>query len=212
MNRRTLLGPASLVAAVVTSLAAFPFLPARVPVHWDIHGNPDRYGSRLEAALVMPLAMAVVLVLLRVLRRRGRLAPDQDDGGARDTIEGLVVALMALGHGAVIFAGLGVVTNMARAMGLIIAVFLLLGGNVTGRLRRNRVTGIRTPWTLASDDVWRRTHRVAARTMVLAGFALVPLALSLRGAALVVATLTLLFAATLAPAVWSYVLAHRARR
>jgi len=41
-------------------------------------------------------------------------------------------------------------------------LFFALLGNVIGKVRRNFWMGVRTPWTLASEVVWDRTHRVAA--------------------------------------------------
>jgi hypothetical protein len=50
-------------------------------------------------------------------------------------------------------------------------------GNYLGKTTRNFFLGIRTPWTLASDEVWRRTHRLGGWTMVGAGVALVVMGL-----------------------------------
>jgi uncharacterized membrane protein len=73
-----------------------------------------------------------------------------------------------------------------------------------GELRPNWFVGIRTPWTLASDDVWRRTHRLAAVLMVGGGLSLLPLALLLPPPAAVVAAVAVTLVATLGPAGWSY--------
>ena len=56
-------------------------------------------------------------------------------------------------------------------------VLYLLLGNYMGKLRRNFFIGIRTPWTLASDAVWERTHRVGGRLFMLGGLATVLIAL-----------------------------------
>jgi hypothetical protein len=56
-----------------------------------------------------------------------------------------------------------------------IAVLLVLFGSLMGKVRRNFYLGIRTPWTLASERVSHATHRLAGRSMVVAGLAaLVP--------------------------------------
>ncbi len=48
-------------------------------------------------------------------------------------------------------------------------VFIVLG-NYLGKVRKNFFIGIRTPWTLASDEVWNRTHRLGGWIFVLIGF------------------------------------------
>jgi len=48
------------------------------------------------------------------------------------------------------------------------AMFMLLG-NVLPRTRSNWFMGIRTPWTLDSEKVWRETHRLGGRTFMVGG-------------------------------------------
>jgi len=66
--------------------------------------------------------------------------------------------------------------------------------------------GVRTPWTLASEEVWLRTHRLAGRTFVLAGIAVVATAV-FNVAAFVEFGMLALAAAI--PVVYSYVLYRR---
>ena len=54
-----------------------------------------------------------------------------------------------------IFAGVGL-------------LFIVLG-NYMGKVRKNFFIGIRTPWTLASDEVWSRTHRLGGKVLILIG-------------------------------------------
>jgi uncharacterized membrane protein len=82
------------------------------------------------------------------------------------------------------------------------ALFVVMG-NVIGKVQRNFWMGIRTPWTLASEAVWNRTHRVAAWLWVAAG--LIGVFLVLVGVPYWVA-LVILLVATLYPALYSLVL------
>jgi uncharacterized membrane protein len=94
--------------------------------------------------------------------------------------------------------------DLAAAAGLLLAVI----GNYFGTLRRNRWIGIRTPWTLADEEVWRRTHRMGA-WLAVAGGALTCVS------ALAGAPFAVMFAPTataaLVPAVYSYVIYRRVR-
>lgn len=212
----------ALLADAVVSAVVYPMLPERVPVHWNILGEPDRFGSKLEAVLLGPMLIAGIWALLQVLSRidprratrppvvEGDAAPEEADGSYWTVIH-LVVVAIAVIHGVVLLAASGVLTGVNRAVALGLALLLLLPGNFIGRLRPNWFVGIRTPWTLASDEVWHRTHRLAAVLMVAGGLILLPLALLLpvRGALIAAVVVTLL--ATLIPAGWSY-LAWREER
>jgi len=201
-------------ADAVLSVAVYPLLPERVPVHWNAAGHADRLGSRLELVLLGPLLVgglwALMLVLSRIDPRRVE-QPAAEPGAAPGEAEGsywtvihLVVVALALLHGGLLLAASGRLAGTDRAIALGLALFLLLPGNFVGRLRPNWFVGIRTPWTLASDDVWRRTHRLAARLMVCGGLLLLPLALLLPPSAANVAAVVVTVAATAGPAVWSY--------
>jgi uncharacterized membrane protein len=78
-----------------------------------------------------------------------------------------------------------------------------------GKLRKNFFIGIRTPWTLASDEVWARTHRVAGMLFVPAGVIVV--VASLVNAPLMFSVGVMLAAAFIA-LVYSYVIYRRVER
>ncbi len=202
----------ALVGDSVLSAAVYRHLPERVPVHWNFAGQADRYGSRLELVLFGPLLLAglwaLMVLLSRIDPRRAEAAgaesvPAEADGSYWTVIHLLLVAL-ALMHGALLLAVSGALSGPDRAVAVGIALLLLLPGNFMGRLRPNWFVGIRTPWTLASDDVWRRTHRLAAGLMVAGGLLLLPLALLLPAQEAVTAAVVVTLVATLGPAVWSY--------
>ena len=75
--------------------------------------------------------------------------------------------LTALGHPVSMNAWMGV------SVGLLFAVI----GNYFGKIRSNFFFGIRTPWTLASERSWNRTHRIGGRLFMAMGFFLVVFAL-----------------------------------
>ncbi len=39
-----------------------------------------------------------------------------------------------------------------------------------GRVRHNYFVGFKFPWTLANEEVWKKTHRFGSKLMVLGGF------------------------------------------
>jgi uncharacterized membrane protein len=90
-----------------------------------------------------------------------------------------------------------------------VGALLMVIGNFMGKFRKNFFVGIRTPWTLTSDVVWERTHRLAGWLFVLAG--LVWIVGGLVHASPVVLVVAAL-AAGFVPAVYSYFLYRRVER
>lgn len=167
--------PFVLVAlAAVASAVTWPRLPAQVPVHWNIDGQVDRYGSRLEGVLLVPIIMMVVAVLLPLAPRIDPRARNYDkfQPTYAIAINAVLVLLLAV-HALILAASLGIAVPVARLLPVGVGILFITLGNILPRTRSNWFMGIRTPWTLSSDRVWERTHRVGGYLMFGAGVALV---------------------------------------
>jgi uncharacterized membrane protein len=173
----------SVIAATVVSVVAFPFLPEHVPTHFDADGEPDRYSSRLSAAVSMPVFMAALHVAGRVFGgwpgMHDRINEDSAARSVEDAI-GMVELSMLPAHGATVARALGAPVDMDRTMQLSIGMLFLALGNRLPKLPRNGLVGIRTPWTLRDPAVWERTHRVGGYLLMAAGLVNL-LSIGLRG-------------------------------
>ena len=101
---------------------------------------------------------------------------------------------------------MGKPVDMTRGVEAGIGLLLAVVGNFFGKLTRNFFVGIRTPWTLASDEVWMRTHRLAGKLFVVAGLAMFVLALAGAGP---ISMMIVVGAAALVSVVASYVFYRR---
>ncbi len=211
--RRKIAALSALAADLLACAFAWTRLPERPAVHWNLQGEVDRQGSRLGLVALGPALILGVWLLIELLlrvdpkrlaARRDKDATPGEREGTIDTVVAVVIALIALSHGLSLLAAAGLLTDPPRAHALLLAGFLLIAGNFFARLRPSWFVGIRTPWTLSSDDVWRRTHRLAGRLMVRAGLLGIPLALALPGARALIVVVMLCLASLFGPAVWSY--------
>ena len=163
-----------LAIAVGVAVWLWPHMPARVPNHWDVHGQANGYAPRFWSVAMWPLligALAVLTVLLPAISpRRFEITPFAGIFGALMlAIQGVMLVLGI----AAMLAGAGHVVPMTTVALLAVGVLLMVLGNYMGKLRRNFFMGVRTPWTLASEAVWERTHRLAGWLFVLAGMVMV---------------------------------------
>jgi uncharacterized membrane protein len=165
----------ALAAGLAVWAGWFGPLPEQVPTHWDLHGKPDHFVPRDQAwpyLFIAPGAMALFVILTLVFPW---LSPRSFDVERfRPTyhyIMALVVLLMGYIQVVVLLSSLGVPMPFLKVyMGGIFLFFAALG-NVLGKVQRNFWMGVRTPWTLASETVWIRTHRLAAWLFVVGGLA-----------------------------------------
>ena len=170
---RKLLAPLLILAAVAFSVAVWSRLPTRMPVHWDLHGEVNGYGSRAQGALFLPAVMLGLWLLMRFLPRidprRANYAKFAD---TYDLLVNSLGALFAVMHVALIGAALGWPVSMERVAPTLIGLQFIILGNALPRARPNWWFGIRTPWTLSNDRVWARTHRVGGYLLAAAGVVL----------------------------------------
>jgi uncharacterized membrane protein len=208
---------ASIAIAGYVYFFMFDQLPDKIPVHWNIHGQPDRIVDKQDAWMnfwLIPAMMVGFLLLTLALPwlspKSFSIEPFRDTYGY---VMALVQFLFLYIHGLLIWASLHPEAVTARMLLGGMFVFFALLGNVMGRVRRNFWVGIRTPWTLASDKVWNATHRLGAWLFFAAG--VIGAIVVFGGANLVWCTVVLLagiFMAAIIPVLYSLILYKRLER
>jgi uncharacterized membrane protein len=185
-------------------------LPDEVPVHWNAKGQADHFVPRADVLpylLIAPGAMAGMVLLTLVLPW---LSPRQFSvdtfRSTYDYIMFLLVVLMGYIQGTILVASMGWKADIGQVMLGGMCLFFVLIGNVLGKVQRNFWMGVRTPWTLASETVWIRTHRLAAWLFVGAG--LIGFVAMLMGVNVLV-VLPIILLAAFVPVVYSLVLYKR---
>jgi uncharacterized membrane protein len=176
MNLRPMLfaNAAILASMVGVSLWVWDQIPdgAQVPIHFDLTGEPDRFGSKLEALAAMPIVVIVMTLLLYVLPWLDpRRANVEASAKFWNAIAICVAVLLAYIHVLLALAATGLAINTASAVVPAINVLFIVLGNYLSKTRSNWFAGIRTPWTLSSEHSWEKTHRWTGRLFVASGLA-----------------------------------------
>jgi uncharacterized membrane protein len=165
---------------LVVVLAPFPFIgfnydlfPQEVPVHFNLDGEPDRYSDKSFGLFVMPALNVILYVLLCIVPFVGPNRKNFQLFEKKYWIIRLVVHML-LTFVAFLFAAysLGYVFDLTRVVMYATVVLMLVLGNYMGNIRSNYFIGIRTPWTLSNDVVWRRTHRFTSKLWVFSSLAM----------------------------------------
>ena len=203
MHRSLWLTSALLVlAAFAVSALLWSRLPDPVPTHWNAAGQVNGWMPKFPGAVFAPLMMIALLAVFAVL-------PVISPSGFRMERFGAVYSWMVLGisalmlaiHVLALSAALGHDAAIQRGLPLVLAVFMILLGNWMPKVRRNFFIGIRTPWTIADEEVWAKTHRLAGKTMVVGGVLGLIACVS---TTIVWLPIALVVAGALVPAVYSY--------
>jgi uncharacterized membrane protein len=153
------------------SLYAWPHLPAdHIATHFGPDGQANGWSPRQTVVLMMPLMGLGVSLLLAVLPK---ISPKRADltrsAEAYGVIWTLIMAILALVHALILFKGMGWTIDPTQPIHAAMGLMLLVMGNYLPKTRYNYFLGIRTPWTLADERVWDRTHRFAGPLFMLGG-------------------------------------------
>lgn len=164
------LGLVFIAASFAFSLVVYGRLPEQVATHFGVTGEPDGWSSRSFAAFGLPLLTFFMYSLLSALPK---IMPRRDNyekfSETYWTVITLVIAFMCALHVVILGKALGWLLNVPAFVLLGVGAMFVVLGNLMPRVKSNWLLGIRTPWTLESESVWRETHRVGGRTMVIAG-------------------------------------------
>lgn len=196
-----------LVAAMfILAAAVWNTMPGSIPVHFGFDGQPDRYGGKFEGLLSMPLTASGLYLLFFFL-------PHIDPRGERyirfagvyTIIRTAVIALLAAIQVIIILQARGMAVDVSTVVTLAIGLLLVVMGNYMGKIRPNWFVGIRTPWTLSSEESWNKSHRLGGKMFVVLGLLMAAASL-LRKPWVLLVFVGLLLICTIILAVYSYII------
>jgi uncharacterized membrane protein len=194
-----------IVGALIIGIFLYPALPEQMASHWDASGTANGMLPKLWAIFLFPVIMGFILALSLVLPMIDPMKKNID--AFRRSYQNFFLWIsIFLFYLFVLTLGwnLGWRFNFSTALMPAFAVLWFIIGVLLSRAKRNWFVGIRTPWTMQSDEIWDKTHELGARVFkISAGVILV-------GTFLPGWALYLLFvpagASALIPIVYSYLL------
>lgn len=180
INKKELLATALVcLLPVLAGAVLYPHLPETMATHWGIDGAANGWMPRAAAVFGLPVfLLAIHLICVYALGhdpKRGNMS------GVLCTLTMWICPALSLLCGTVTLgAGLGHEMHVDTLVPAFVGVLFLIIGNYLPKTRQNDTMGLRLPWTLASEENWNHTHRIAGFLWVLAG--LVTLVVTLLGA------------------------------
>lgn len=160
----------AILGMFVAAILLWDSAPEKFPVHWNLEGEVDRYGSKFEGLLLLPLITAGLYLLLLVVPY---IDPKKMNYQSFGTLYGFirfgVTLLMIVVYSAAAFSAFGHKVDIGLVVGGSVGVFFIVIGNFIGTIRPNWFVGIRTPWTLSSRLSWDKTHQAGGWWFVLSG-------------------------------------------
>ena len=177
-NRKTLI-----IASIVTVLPAligilcWDRLPDVMATHFGINNEADGFSSKAFAVFGLPAVLLAILWLVAFVTSQD---PKRQNISPKMFTLGLWIAPVV----SLVIAATMYPVNLGYAVDISFFFFFLLGllfiivGNYLPKARQNYTIGIRIPWTLANEENWNRTHRLAGYLWMICGVLMILLCLT----------------------------------
>jgi len=157
---------------LISGVAAFLLLPsdATIPLHWNINGTIDKRVNSHDVLFIIPVLQGLVVALFAVVVA---IEPRQEN--IRKSMPAIqvmmlsAVIMLAFVQFVIIGESFSPGTIGIETLFSALGILFVITGNYMTKMRSGFFFGLRTPWTLSSDHVWKKTHRLAGKLFMLAG-------------------------------------------
>ncbi|HKL11227.1 MAG TPA: SdpI family protein [Clostridia bacterium] len=154
-------------------LIVYPGLPSEIPTHWDIGGNINEYSPKWAILLLAALPVAIYLMMVFLPKIDPKKKSYDMHKKAYEIAKVFITLIMSVLVWISILVSKGVNLDVGLIVSLMVGVLFITLGNYMSQIRHNYFFGIRTPWTLASEKVWKSTHRVGGYCFIGMGMGMI---------------------------------------
>ena len=172
---------------LIGTAVSIQFMPEKVPMHYDLSGNIDRWGSKYELLIIPVIILVIMLVCVFMITRFEKKAANAPDDKSRTSAEAnrKVAVGVSFGMLGLMTAVLGhtvckiiAVTNSGvsqleiddlKFTALLMGAFFIVCGNLCSKTKKNSGIGLRLSWTEYNDITWSKSNRFAGKALCIAG-------------------------------------------
>lgn len=194
-----LIGTAFLIAFI-----ALPYLPDQIPTHWGINGQPDDWSSKYFGALLAPVLMIFIYGIMNITPKIDPKKTNYPKFQKNYIGFKNVLITFFLGiHIVTILYGLGYEFSIDKFIMIGVGLLFIYMGNMLPTVKPNYFFGIKTPWTLNNEEVWKKTHRVGGKLFFIGGL-LIVLTVFFEGILAFIILISIVIIVTIVTTVYSY--------
>ena len=181
----------------------WPSLPQRVPMHWNSAGEIDRWGDKTEIIILPFLMTGLVYLIFLVIPKIDPKGKLQNMGGKLNDFRLVLTCFMSILSTYILYSIKTINADPKLLLPLLGLLFAFLG-NYMKTMKPNYFIGIRTPWTLENEEVWKKTHKLGGGLWFVGGL-LMMLTFLLNGKAQFYTFMGIIIVISIIPIIYSYI-------
>lgn len=163
-----------MILLVAASVFFYENLPETIAIHWNFAGQPDGWGSGQAHSIYFP-AVIIGMYLLFLLLPYFDPRKERYEQFAKTyhIFKTIIVAFMVIVYLVTSLSGLGYNLPVGVIIPGLVGLLFIILGNYLSKVKANWFVGIRTPWTMSSEEVWNKTHRFGGKMFIFAGLVMI---------------------------------------
>ena len=164
INKRLIIAILCILTCILISAWFYPAIPQNMTTHWGINGEANGFMPKELGLSIIPAIMIILLAILYYVPKLDPLKKNITDFKKEyENFIAVFLGFMLYTQVITIAINLGLETNMLQLLAPAFAALFFALGNLMSKAKRNYFIGIRTPWTLASEKVWNKTHALGGK-------------------------------------------------
>ena len=218
MNKKRIIYFALMFLPLLIAVIAFPFLPEKIPAHYNFAGEIDRWGSKYETLIFPLVTIGMGLFMLWM----AKISAKQEENGKNNekivfyTGMGLSV-FFTLEHCFFLYKSFAAAESMSYAheadinqfVCILLGISLVIMGNFMPKLRSNGIIGLRTPWSMKNDITWKKSQLFGGISFMVCGAIMVVCGIFIDGYTAMGVALGLIIIDTIVCVIYSYKIAKK---
>lgn len=187
-------------------------LPEKVPIHWNLKGEIDDWGSKLSLIGLVFLLPVLTYVLMLAIPKIDPKKRIEFMGGKYYQIKLVLVCFMSVLALFIIHSSKSQTLSSPSIVFVLIGLLFMALGNYFKVIKQNYFLGIKTPWTLESEEVWKLTHILAGKLWIVGGLLVVIFSLVIPENINFYLFLTITAIISIVPIVYSYLIFRKLKK
>ena len=155
--------------SLLATYILYPDLPDEIAFHWNLAGEVDRFEKKwfVFITALLPLVLyGFMLILPKIDPRKDSY--EKHKKTFKIVIVSILLFLFAIHWFTMAFA-LGYEVDIPFLIKICLAILFIILGVYMPKIEHNYTFGIRTPWTLANEECWKKTHKFGGYAFIITG-------------------------------------------
>lgn len=169
-SKKEILPLGFIILVFIISIILFPQLPEKVPSHWNSRGEIDSWAGRGFTVIFFPILILGIYLLMTFMPLIDPLRKNYHKfSSVYFWLKTVFVVFFSLIYLYTLWTAFRNNLDIIYFILPLCSLLFIILGFFIPKIKRNYFVGIRTPWTIHSEEVWNKTHKFSGKIFILAG-------------------------------------------